>query len=78
MRRQHEQAPTLAIGLKVDAGDDTVALQEWKDVAAPATLLARDEDLEAVFEAEQALAALARPDELIERRDERSGLEAAR
>ncbi len=66
------------VGLQVEAGDDTVAEEEWQAVIAKFPLLGRRVDLDPVVEIEQALGARALPYEGIEGRDERPRLDSAR
>ena len=62
-----QQGIALAIGLQVEAGDQCVSQQQGHDVVAVRAELARNVDLNAVVELEQALSAWTRPYERVER-----------
>ena len=72
------QQPGLAVGLEVDARDEPVAEQERQHVVAVDALGLRDVDLELEAEAEQALDAAALPQQVVERAEQRAGVDAAR
>ena len=67
-RAEHAKEPLTAIGLAVESPDDAVAHQERQHVVAELPLGRRGVDLELVREIEEALAALAKPHDRIERR----------
>lgn len=67
----------LTVAFEVDAGDQAVAEEEGEDVVAVDALGRRDVDLYPVVEVEEALGAVALPNEGVERGEEGTRLRGA-
>ena len=74
-RALDEQRAALAVGLEIDPGDQLLAEQERQHVVAVHPLGGRGVDLDAVAKAEQPLGALPKPDQGVERRQQRAGVD---
>ena len=70
MNRKDGEDALFAFGLGVDARDELVAEQNGQTETSPAAFGFGYEDFEAVFEVEEALRALAEPDQGIEGRED--------
>src|SRR5215213_198891 len=77
MNRVHDEAARGPIGLEIHSRHESVAEEERKAVIAELALLGRRVDLDAVTEAEQPFRAGPFPDEGVEGRDQRAGLDTA-
>ena len=78
MRGVDEQLRVGAVGLEIDARHQPVAQQERQHVVAVLALGDRRVDLDAIEEVEDALGAVALPDQRVERRQQGARLDLAR
>ena len=78
MRRDHAQHARLAVVFEVDAGDEPLAEQERQHVVAVHAFGRRGVDFEPEIEVEELAGARAFPDQRVERRQQRAGLDPAR
>jgi hypothetical protein len=78
MGLSHDQPAPLPVGFQIDPRNQLVAQQEGQDIITKLPLFRRNIDFDPVAKAEQALGAVAFPDQRIERGQQCLSLDPAR